>query len=60
MHYHISLKVTYIKTICIDGVEYTNIDYEPSFSMKLGVPYIESINIKGKLYKHMDCHKESE
>ncbi len=58
MHYHISLKVTYIKTICLDGVEYINIDYKPSFSIKLGVPYIESFNINGELYKNLDFDKK--
>lgn len=54
MHYHISLKVPYIKTICIDGVEYINIDYKPSSTIKLNVSYIESLKIKGKLYKNLD------
>ncbi len=58
MHYYISLKVTYIKTICIDGIEYINADYEPSSSIKLGVPYIESLNIEGKLYRNLDYNKE--
>ena len=59
MHYHISLKVTYIKTICIDGIEYINVDYKPSNTIRLGVPYIKSININGNVYKNLDYDKNA-
>ncbi len=47
---YISLGVTYIKTIFINGKEYINTDYKPKLEVILGVPYIESIKIKGKEY----------
>ena len=59
MPYRISLKVTYIKTICIDGVEYVNTDYKPSKTIMLGVPYIKYININGNAYKNLDYNKNS-
>jgi len=50
------LGVPYIKSICIKGKEYTNIDYDPSYNpcneIDLGVPYIKSIKIRGKEYKN--------
>ena len=56
---YISLKVTYIKTICIDGIEYINIDYQPINTISLGVPYIERINLNGNTYKNLDYDKDA-
>ena len=47
---YINLGVPYIKSICIKGKEYENLDYDPEMQIDLGVPYIKYINIKGKEY----------
>lgn len=58
MHYHISLKISYIKAVCINGIEYVNVDYKPPKSINLGIPYIASININGTLFKNQDYQKK--
>jgi hypothetical protein len=54
MHHHISLKVTYIHTVCINGVEYINTDYKPAKTIMLGVPYIKYVRINGNMYENQD------
>lgn len=60
MCYHISLGVKYIKTICIEGVEYINDDYEYIERIKLGVPYIKSLKYDGVEYFNLDYKEPSE
>ena len=51
MSNHISLGIKYIKTICIEGIEFLNDDYEYS---KLGVPYIKALKYDGVEYFNLD------
>ena len=54
MCYHISLGLKYIKTVCINGIEYINDDYESVKKIKLGVPYIKSLKYDGVEYFNID------
>jgi len=49
----ISLGISYIETIFINGKEYINTDYMPELKINLGVPYIQSVKIKGREYTNI-------